>query len=161
MKHNTAMVGRENKSGLILSVKRHGNPAAFLIALFAAAILFSSCATMAPFSQVELDKITALKAESLALMSKATSSFAASKSSVDALKASLESAHSASDGREKNKSAAKQWAILKDPTANLLGGFLARWENKGTLSDTFVAEASGNISKAFDQLIELESGRSR
>ena len=156
MKHNATSAAVRNSYGV-----HKGNATALLSLCFIFAILFTSCASLAPFSQVELAKITALKAESLDLMSRATSAFAGNKTSIDALKARLNDAHLAAVAREKNESAAKQWAIMKDPAANLLGGFLARWESRGTLSETFVTEASKLVSSAFDQLIELENGRSR
>jgi hypothetical protein len=47
---------------------------------------------------------------------------------------------------------------MRDPDRNLLGGFLKRWKDKGTLSGVFVTEAKKNVSLGFDQIIGLESG---
>jgi len=92
-------------------------------------------------------------------MDKATQPFSDNKQTVEALKLNLEKAYEYAKGIPKNEETTNQWAIIKDPSRNSLGGFLARWENKQTLSKDFIQEAKGLVSDGFDTIIELESGK--
>jgi len=40
-----------------------------------------------------------------------------------------------------------------------MAGFLRKWEAESTLSPSFIREAKGVISLAFDSIIGLESGK--
>lgn len=130
-----------------------------LICLFLFAITVSGCPSLiAKYDKVAYQQATSLKVDSLALMDKATEPFANHKAAVEELKIKVNKAYEYAKGRPKNEIITKQWSIMKDPSRNLLGGFLSRWGKKGTLSETFVNEAKGNVSLGFDQIIGLESG---
>ena len=96
--------------------------------------LFVGCAsTIAKYNPVSYQYAVSLKVESLELMDKATQSYKEHASEVELL--------------------------LKNPDRNLLGGFTNRWQERGSLSEVFVTEAKTNVALAFDQIIELESGK--
>ena len=59
----------------------------------------------------------------------------------------------------RNKNSKKQWQIMWEDGRFLLGGFMKRWKEKGTLGGTFVTEVKLQISKAFDMIIDLENGK--
>ena len=127
--------------------------------LFLLSVTIGGCAPLiAKYDKAAYQQATSLKVDSLALMDKATNSYSKHKGAVEELKIKVDKAYEYAKGRPKNEIITKQWAIMKDPNRNLLGGFLARWEEKGTLSKVFVIEAKGNISLGFDQIIGLESG---
>lgn len=113
---------------------------------------------IAKYDKVAYQQATSLKVDSLALMEKATSAYSENENAVKDLNVKIDKAYEYAKGRPKNKIITKQWSIMKDPERNLLGGFLARWKEKGILSKTFVTEAKGNVSLGFDQIIGLESG---
>jgi len=92
-------------------------------------------------------------------MDKATEPFSTHKQEVETLKLNVEKAYEYAKGRPKNEETTKQWAIIKDPSRNSLGGFLKRWENSQTLKKDFIEEAKGLVSDGFDTVIELESGK--
>lgn len=57
----------------------------------------------------------------------------------------------------KNTLSTKQWEILKDPEG-LLGDFLERWKRDNTLTPVIISNSDDHVGKAFDMIIELESG---
>ncbi len=125
-------------------------------------LALAGCApSIAPFSEHAYEQAVSLKVESLALMETATEPFDDRRDEVETLRKELEKAYEFAQGRPKNEISARQWAILKDPDRNLLGGFLTRWEAQGSLSPVFVTEAQRLVADAFDTIIGLESGKVR
>lgn len=122
-------------------------------------LLFSSCATISSFSPAAYEQAVSLKVEALTLMDRATEPFADHRSEVEALTLRVEKAYEFAKGRPKNEISARQWAILKDPDRNLLGGFLKRWKARSALSSAFIQEAKGLVADAFNTIIGLESGK--
>src|SRR5688572_5713501 len=99
------------------------------------AITLGACAySIAPFSSIAFEQATSLKVEALAVMSKATDSVSKHKDEIETLRTNLDKAHEFAKNRPKNEYSTAQWAKLKDPDSNLLGGFLKRWEQQTTLS---------------------------
>lgn len=131
-----------------------------LVALFASAAL-TACSFIAHYDQVAYEHATNAKVDTLALMDKATQSYSEHQKEVDALVNELDKAYEYDRGRQLNKITIAQWDILRDPNRNLVGGFLKMWKKKGALSPVFVAEKKRQIGEAFDQIIQLESGKTR
>ena len=121
--------------------------------------LFAACSYIAPYSQFAYEQTISLKVEALELMDKATEPYASHAAEVQNLQTSLEKAYEYAKGRPKNEISTKQWQLLTDPDRNLLGGFLKRWKTKSILSPTFINEAKGLVSDAFDTISGLESGK--
>ena len=121
--------------------------------------VFAACSYTAPYSQFAYEQTISLKVEALELMEKATETYASHAADVQNLETNLEKAYEYAKGRPKNEISTKQWQILIDPDRNLLGGFLKRWKAKSTLSPTFIKEAKGLVSDAFDTISGLESGK--
>ena len=92
-------------------------------------------------------------------MSKATGSYDEHEKEVEALVRQLDKAYEYDRGRHLNQVTVAQWDILRDPNRDLVGGFLKVWKTKGTLSATFVTEKKKQVGDAFDQIIQLESGK--
>ena len=130
------------------------------VPLLAALLLLVSCRTIATYDQVAYEKATAAKAEALTLMDKASDSFSARQAEVEAVLLSVDKAYEYDRGRERNNLTVKQWEILRNPACHLLGGFVRRWRDKGSLNPAYVAEKKPDIAEAFDQIIELERGKS-
>jgi hypothetical protein len=124
--------------------------------------ILAACSNLiAVYSQTAYEQATSIKAESLVLMSKATEPYSQHAQEVAALMLNVDKAYEYAKGRPRNEISTEQWAKIKDPNSNLLGGFLKRWEEQGRLSSVFVKEAEAQIAKAFDQIIELESGKNK
>ncbi len=135
-------------------------PKSLTALLLAAAWALAGCqATISPFSQRAYEQATSLKVEALALMDKAVRPYAEQKAEIEALRLDIDKAYEYARGRPNNEVSANQWKILRDPERNSLGGFLRRWELRGTLPPAFIAEARGLVADGFDTIIELESGK--
>lgn len=132
---------------------------AAILAVAAAVALIAACRTISPYSAQAYEYAVTLKVESIELMGKATEPYEDHAGEVDDLTTRINVAYEHAKGRERNELATRQWEILKDPERRLLGGFLARWEEQGTMSAVFVEEAQGLVSDAFDTIIDLENGR--
>jgi hypothetical protein len=124
------------------------------------AVTVSGCSSLIDkYDKVAYQNATSIKVDSLVLMDKATEPYPENKGAVHALEVKVDKAYEYAKGRPNNEIVTKQWQIMKDPTRNLLGGFLARWKDKGSLSTAFIAGAKKNVSLGFDQIIGLESGK--
>jgi hypothetical protein len=130
-----------------------------LVSILLVAVVCFGCATISPYSETAYQQATSLKVDSLALMAKATEPYAQHQGEVEALRLKLDKAYEYANGLPKNQLAARQWEILKDPSRHLLGGFLARWQQKSILSPAYIADKQIQVGAAFDQIIGLESGK--
>ena len=131
--------------------------------IFLTIVLFScytGCLMISPYSETAYQQATSLKAETAALMDKATESYNTHKDEIEKFQTKLDQAYEYAKGRPKNKISTRQWEILNDPERHLLGGFISRWKNEDKLGKTFINNAKqGLIMQAFDQIIGLESGK--
>jgi hypothetical protein len=126
-----------------------------------AALILAACSLIAPYDQAAYDKATGAKAEALALMGKATGSYAAQQRQIEEVSLNLDKAYEYDRGRASNTETIKQWEILRDPDGHLFGGFLRRWREKDSLSQEYIKEKKRDIADAFDQIIGLERGKRR
>ena len=99
---------------------------------------------------------TALKAETLALMDKATEPYQQHRKEVEILLLDVEKAYEYAKGIPKNKITVEQWELIKRPSGNLLGGFVRTWRSQGTTSPGYITEKKNDIADAFDLVICLE-----
>lgn len=127
--------------------------------LWLAAAVASCGPTISSFSPIAYEQATSLKVDALALMGRATEPYADHRVETESLTVRLAKAYEFAKGRPDNDISTQQWRILIDPERHLLGGFLARWKKESKLSATFVTEAKGLVSDAFDTIIGLESGK--
>jgi hypothetical protein len=131
------------------------------IPLLVLAGLVGACTTIAPYNQTAYEQSTALKAEALILMDKATEPYSLHKNEAQKVRLDMETAYEYAKGRPKNELSTKQWEIVRDPERHSLGGFLKRWENEGVLNEKFISEAKRLISDQLDQISGLESGKTK
>jgi hypothetical protein len=122
-------------------------------------LVILSCSSISVYSPEAYKKAVDLKVESLNLMALATMPYTDFEDDIDFLNTELSKAYEFSKGRPENEISTKQWEILINPDGNLLGGFLKRWGEEGTLSQMFVTEMQTLVSDAFDTIIGLESGK--
>ncbi len=122
-------------------------------------LLLSACATTAFYDQAAYQQAVNLKVEALALMDKATEAYAAHQANIEEILLRIEKAYEYDRGRKMNQISVQMWENLKNPDKNLLGGFLKRWKEKNLLRRAFIDEAKKLVGEAFDQIIQLESGK--
>jgi hypothetical protein len=126
---------------------------------FSVALILAGCATMATKDQVAYDKQTSCKADVLQLIDKATTPYDDNKDVINAVVLNVERAYEYDAGRPLNKITIDQWNIIRDPSRNTFAGFVKLWKEKGRLSAVYVTEKKKQIGAAFDQIIQLESGK--
>jgi hypothetical protein len=123
------------------------------------AMAAGACSTISRYDQAAYEHAVNAKVDALVLMQKATASYDEHQTEIESLLTELDKAYEYDRGRLLNQVTIAQWSILRDPDRNLFGGFLKSWKAKGSLSSTFVAEKKAQIADAFDQIIQLESGK--
>jgi hypothetical protein len=123
------------------------------------ALLACGGPAISKFDETAYQKATSLKVESLALMDSATEPYDEHADRVRQLEAKLEKALEYAENRPDSQISTQQWELLTDEDEDLLGGFLERWENDSTLNEAFVEEKKKQVRKAFDTIIDLESGK--
>lgn len=122
-------------------------------------ILLTACATISRFDQYAYTQATSIKVDALNLMSRATDDYALHTADVAAVQTTINKMFEYEKNRPKNEISEKMWAILKDSTGQLFGGFIKRWQREGKLDAAFVKESQHLISDSFDQILQLESGK--
>lgn len=127
--------------------------------MFLFLIVISCAPLVSQYSDSAYRQAVELKVVSLDLIEHATQPYAAYDDEVKVLRLELRKAYEFSKGRPDNEFSTQQWDIMIDPERNMLGGFLRRWEERGSMSEAFVNEASQNIAAGFDTIIGLESGK--
>jgi len=130
-----------------------------VISIFLIVAFLVGCSTIAPFSETAYKKSTGIKASALALMDKAQEPYSDYSKKVEELMLEATKAYEYAKGRPKNEESTKQWAIMIDPKRNMLAGFFEKWKSERKLSRFFIDQAKGQISKGFDQISALESGK--
>jgi hypothetical protein len=133
-------------------------PTAFLLVVMLA-LATGACSTISYYDRAAYEHAVNAKVDTLALMDKATDSYEEHQKEIESLMTELDKAYEYDRGRPFNTITVAQWNILRDPDRNLLGGFLTVWKARGALNSMFVAEKKGQIADAFDQIIQLESGK--
>lgn len=129
-----------------------------LVALVALALApLAACDPLiSPYSAEAYGNATSLKARSLALMAKSGDAFAVHQDEVEVLLVDVDAAYEFAQGYPRNQLSAEQWAILRDPGGDLLGGFFRQWARDGTVDAFFRDEKRIQVAKAFDEIICLE-----
>tara|TARA_R100001143_G_scaffold63594_1_gene73145 strand:- start:4095 stop:4550 length:456 start_codon:yes stop_codon:yes gene_type:complete len=131
------------------------------ILLISIASLQACAPSISLFSETAYQQAVELKILSLQLMDHASEPFENHRDDIRVLRHELLKAYEFAKGRPDNEFTTEQWEIMMDPEQYMIGGFLNRWEQQGTLSESFIAEAKVTIAEGFDTIIGLESGKIR
>lgn len=120
---------------------------------------FASCSTISPYDQTAYLQAVNTKVDALTLMAKAVDDYINHRTEVAEFMIELDKAYEYERGRPLNTDTIKQWDTLRDPNRDLLGGFLKEWKEDGKLLPVYVERKKAQIGTAFDQIIQLESGK--
>jgi len=140
----------------MLALRRKIIPTSIILAFLMASV---SCAITAPFDQYVYAQTTGLKVDALKLMDKAEKPYSNQTEALDKFTDNWDKLYEYELHRKHNDIRINMWKLLRDPSKNLMGGYLQRWKKENTLNPTFIDEAKLQVGKAFDQLSELESGK--
>jgi hypothetical protein len=134
----------------------------FILFFFIAPVIFQSCVKyIAAYDPIALNHAVSLKSKSINLVNKATEPYTDHEKEILESMQEIEQAYEYACSLPKNNLTVRQWEVLKDPERNLLGGFFKYWKQNGILTQDFIAEISGEISRAFDTIIKLETLKNR
>lgn len=128
----------------------------FYAALF---ITGTGCATIANFDQYAYTQTTSLKVDALNVMGQATEPYQAHQADVAKVQMALDKLFEYEKNRPQNAVSEKMWAVVRDSSGYLFGGFIKKWEKENTLPPTFIKEAQQLVGQSFDQISQLESGK--
>jgi hypothetical protein len=121
----------------------------------------AGCTSISVFSQYAYQQAVDLKVESLNLISQADHSYKDYQKEVNDLIQKIDKAYEYAKGRKDNDLSTKQWEILINPDGHLFGSFLKKWKSEDKLSSTYLNEKLKQISDAYDEVINLESGKQK
>jgi len=122
-------------------------------------LAFAACSTISTYDQTAYLQAVNTKVDALALMAKAVEPYTNYRNEVAQFLIELDKAYEYERGRPLNTDTIKQWDILRNPDGDLLGGFLKEWKDEGKLLPVYVERKRAQIGTAFDQIIQLESGK--
>lgn len=130
------------------------------LAQIAVLFLLVGCGTTtAPFDQTAQLNAQQLKAQTLALLDKSGTKFAASQKDVVALTAKYDSAASAAAAVEKNEPVTQAWAIIRGPQSGSAVEYFNTWKQRAVMRPAIRAEKKAQIGRHFDYLVCLESAK--
>lgn len=118
---------------------------------------FSGCSTMVLFDQYSYKETIAAKVDALALMEKADEEYEEHREEAEEVFKDMQKIYEYERNRPKNVETTKMWEIMLNPERNMYAGFMQKWENEGSMNPIFVEEASKQVEKGFDVIIDLES----
>lgn len=96
-----------------------------------------------------------------ALMQKATTPYQDNLQQIGALGKEIDLILQYEEFKPDNEITYGMWQLLADPDRNLLIGFFKRWQEKGTLNETFIDEARLQINEAMDLLLKYEASKDK
>jgi hypothetical protein len=128
--------------------------------------LLNACTTISVYDQFAYATATSLKVDTLNLISSATESYDSHTKDIADLTVRLEKAYEYDRGRALNEKSVQLWEKLlltkpDDPNSGVYPRFIAQWKTEGRLSATTVALKKSTVSRDFDKIIELESGKTK
>ncbi|WP_158966893.1 hypothetical protein [Chachezhania sediminis] len=125
----------------------------------------AACLNYADYSLAAYTNATEAKAQSLALIEKATGSYSANRDAADAVLLKLDQGYEFSAGVRDNEEATYMWDRLRSRSGYMVGGFVEFWRRErpgGMAKDSaFLREYRDNIADAFDRLICLEANKGK
>lgn len=124
-----------------------------------AAALWACTPLIGAYSPRAYEHATSLKAETLALVERADEPYAEHRQAAERLMVDLQRAYEYVRGVPRNAISARQWRLLVDPDGDLVGRFMRRWREEGTLRPAFIAEFRMILADAFDEIICLEANK--
>lgn len=130
------------------------------IAFVLFSLLLSSCIAMASQDPVAIKNATDIRVEANRLIDNAVDAYGLHAQDAEFVQLRGLQALEYAKAKEDNYQTVKQWEILMDPDGNLLGGFLKKWEDKGSgFKMPFLSGVKKNIFSAIDEIIRLEKAK--
>src|ERR1700692_1051269 len=124
----------------------------------------SACTTISSYDQYAYAAAVGLKVDTLNLVSMATESYASHAKEISDLTVRLNKAYEYDRGRPLNQKSVQLWEYLlftkpDDPDSGVFQRFVQLCKTQGRLSSGAVNLKKNTISRDFDRIIGLESGK--
>src|ERR1700693_2113121 len=124
----------------------------------------SACTTISGYDQYAYAAAVGLKVDTLNLVGMATESYASHAKEVSDLTVRLNKAYEYDRGRPLNQKSVQLWEYLlftkpDDADSGVYQRFVQLWRTQGRLSGVAVDLKKKTISRDFDRIIGLESGK--
>ncbi len=125
-------------------------------------LLAAGCMPLSPDYSLDAYKTaTTLKAETLALMSKANEPYRRHEDEIDALSTKIDAAYEFAAHRRANAAETALWDQLRAPDGQFFGTFLVQWRKSGTVGEYFIGEYRGQVAEIYDTIICVEANREK
>jgi hypothetical protein len=127
-------------------------------------IFLSACTTISSYDQYAYAAAVGLKVDTLNLVGMATESYASHAQEISDLTLRLNKAYEYDRGRPLNQKSVQLWEYLliakpDDPDSGVYQRFVQLWKTQGRLSAVAVDLKKKTLSRDFDRIIGLESGK--
>ncbi len=123
-------------------------------------LALTSCVSIAPQDPVAIKNATDIRVEAGMLIDKAIDPPEKHAQAIVFLRLRAAQAYEYAKAKNDNALSTKQWSIMIDEKRNLLGGFLAMWENKKSgFSPAFLSGVKKNVLGGLDEIIKLEKAK--
>jgi hypothetical protein len=124
----------------------------------------SACTTISTYDQYAYADAVGLKVDTLNLVGVATESYDSHAKEISDLTVRLDKAYEYDRGRPMNQKSVQLWEYLlftkpDDPDSGVYQRFIQLWKTQGRLSAGAVALKKKTLSRDFDRIIGLESGK--
>ena len=152
--------------GIFTPNRCKGTRSIFVGALLVATALLSACSTISSYDQTAYANATSLKVDTLHLVGQATGSYIDHTKEIAELNLKLDKAYEYDKGRPLNQKTLQLWEQLlvekaDDLDSGIYPRFLHLWQKQGAISPAAVTGKQQRIALAFDQIIGLESGKTK
>jgi hypothetical protein len=127
-------------------------------------IFLSACTTISSYDQYAYAAAVGLKVDTLNLVGMATENYASHAQEISDLTLRLNKAYEYDRGRPLNQKSVQLWEYLliakpDDPDSGVYQRFVQLWKTQGRLSAGAVDLKKKTLSRDFDRIIGLESGK--
>jgi len=124
-------------------------------------LFFSSCASVALYDDYSFKQTINAKVQTIDLMKKSVEPYDQHVNEVDELMNSLQKIYDYDKRRTDNILSTKMWSIIMDPDQYLVAGYFKKWKTGGPQNKALVVEAIGQITEAFDKLLDFEGAKDK
>jgi hypothetical protein len=126
--------------------------------------LITACNTISTYDQAAYAQGVNLKVDMLALMDKASGTYEAHTGDISKLNVALAKGYEYDKNRPRNEMTRQMWEVLlfkspSDPRNGIWPRFLEEWKAAGALKPAEIANDKEDVGRAFDNIIQLESGK--
>jgi len=127
-------------------------------------VFATACNTISTYDQAAYAQAVNLKVDTLALIDQASENYAAHRTDISKLDIALTKGYEYDKNRPHNEITRQMWEVLlfkdpSDPRKGIWPRFLEEWKASGTLKPAEIANDKEDVGRAFDKIIQLESGK--